>query len=129
MKKIIINENFNKTYTMYTGISKDVYETIWKNKNLKDKLTNVTTDIDFALDYSYDFKTGKYENLVLEISNIPLEAFIAYREDEYGDDDDFNSMNNLTTTQKVSILNTYSLFIVDLYNHKDLIKIDLIDKN
>ena len=47
-----------KKFTMYSGISKESWNKIWKNRNLKDKLTNVTSDISFAYDYSYDFNTG-----------------------------------------------------------------------
>ncbi len=74
----IISESEELTYTMYSGITQEAWEKIWQNKNFIDKETNVTPDIDFALDYSYNFKTGKYEDLVVEISNIPLDAFIAY---------------------------------------------------
>jgi hypothetical protein len=56
---------------MYSGISLSKWEEIWKNKNLKDMPTNVTSNIHFAFDYSYDFKTGNYEDVVVEISNIP----------------------------------------------------------
>ena len=68
------SENF---YTMYTGISRSAWEKIWKTKNILNAETNITSDINFAEDYSYDFKTGLYDNTVCEIGNIPIEAFIA----------------------------------------------------
>ena len=73
-----LNENVednSRKYTMYTGVSREVWENVWKNKNLKDRETNLTTDLGFAMDYSYNFTTGEYEDLVVEIGNIPLDAF------------------------------------------------------
>jgi len=130
LKKLagIIKENTNIQYTMYSGITLEAWENIWKNKNFKDKVTNVTDDIDFALDYSYNFKIGKYEDVVVEISNIPLEAFIAYREDEYNDDEDFNSMEELLDNEKQNIIKSYSLFLVNLYPYKNQITTKLIQK-
>jgi len=124
----IIKENTNIQHTMYSGITLEAWENIWKNKNFKDKVTNVTDDIDFALNYSYNFKTGKYEDVVVEISNIPLEAFIAYREDEYNDDEDFNSMEELLDNEKQNIIKSYSLFLVNLYPYKNQITTKLIQK-
>ena len=74
-----LNENVgvSQTYTMYTGVSREVWDNVWKNKNLKDRETNLTTDLNFAMDYSYNFQTGKYEDLVVEIGNIPIEAFFS----------------------------------------------------
>lgn len=71
-----INENVSnsQTYIMYTGVSREVWDNVWKNKKLKDRETNLTTDLNFAMDYSYNFQTGKYEDLVVEIGNIPIEA-------------------------------------------------------
>jgi len=43
-----LNENVednSRKYTMYTGVSKEVWENVWKNKNLKDRETNLTTDL------------------------------------------------------------------------------------
>lgn len=124
----LLKENSTQTYKMYSGITLEAWENIWKNKNFKDKVTNVTDDIDFALDYSYNFKTGKYEDVVVEISNIPLEAFIAYREDEYNDDEDFNSMEELLDNEKQNIIKSYSLFLVNLYPYKNQITTKLIQK-
>ena len=91
-----------------------------------DKYTNLTTDFDFAMDYSYDFETGIYDDLVVEISNIPIDAFIAYRNKNYADDDDYKDMINLSLDKKISLLNKKSLFIADLYKYKDQISIKLI---
>jgi len=124
----LLKETQTPTYTMYSGISLEAWENIWKNKNFKDKVTNVTSDIDFAFDYSYNFKTGKYEDTVVEISNIPLNAFVAYREDEYNDDEDFNSMEELSDLEKQSIIKSYSLFLVNLYPFKNQIQTKLIQK-
>lgn len=122
-----INEN---GITMYTGISEDKWESIWKDKNLKDRVTNVTSDIYFAAGYSYNYDNGKLSSkrTIVEISNIPIEAFVAYRDDEYGDDDDFESMNNLSNKEKYNIIDSYSLFLVDLFPFKDKIKTRLIIK-
>jgi hypothetical protein len=124
----LLKETQTPTYTMYSGISLEAWENIWKNKNFKDKVTNITSDIDFAFDYSYNFKTGKYEDTVVEISNIPLNAFVAYREDEYNDDEDFNSMEELSDLEKQSIIKSYSLFLVNLYPFKNQIQTKLIQK-
>jgi hypothetical protein len=124
----LLKETQIPTYTMHSGIYLEAWENIWKNKNFKDKVTNVTSDIDFAFDYSYNFKTGKYEDTVVEISNIPLNAFVAYREDEYNDDEDFNSMEELSDLEKQSIIKSYSLFLVNLYPFKNQIQTKLIQK-
>jgi hypothetical protein len=115
----LINIQNMKKFTMYSGISKES----WKNKNLKDKLTNVTSDISFAYDYSYDFNTGSYDDTVIEISNIPINAFISYREDDYEDDDDFINIEKETPENKEYIINNNSLFLVDLFKYKDMIDI------
>jgi len=47
----LFEEYTNTSYSMYSGISIESWNNIWKNKNLKDKLTNVTSDIDFANDW------------------------------------------------------------------------------
>ena len=138
----IIKEDTNNQHTMYSGISYDAWENVWKNKNFKDRETNVTDDKSFAFDYSYDFKTGKYDDIIVEISNIPLDAFIAYRvgnmggddydeeneEETYADDDDFHSMNNMNNEEKKNIINNHSLFLVNLYTYKNQITTKLIQK-
>lgn len=131
------NDNGSDVYTMYTGISLKQWENVWKDKNITDKVTNVTDDKSFAFDYSYDFETGKYDDIIVEISNIPLDAFVAYRvgnesddyydeEETYTDDDDFHSMNDMTDDEKKNIIDNYSLFLVSLYNYKDIISTKLI---
>jgi hypothetical protein len=137
-----LNENITKTYTMYSGISLKQWENIWKNKKLTDRETNVTDDKSFAFDYSYDFETGKYDDVIVEISNIPLDAFVAYRvgnnydeyydedseEESYADDDDFHSMNEMSDEEKIKIIDKYSLFLVSLYKYKNIISTKLIEK-
>lgn len=136
----ILNENSSNTYTMYTGVSLKQWNKIWKDKNLTNSETNVTDDKSFASDYSYDFETGKYDNVIVEISNIPLDAFVAYRigngdeyydeDDEdyetYSDDDDFHTMNNMNDNEKINIIDNYSLFLVSLYEYKDIITTKLL---
>ena len=118
-----------KTYTVYTGLSKSSYNKNWKHKSLiKDRLTNVTFDEDFAVDYSYDFNTGIYDDIVLELSNVPLNAFIAYRKNNYKDDDDFISMINMNSDKKINIIEKYDLFLIDVFYFKDIININLIKK-
>ncbi|MCK9417040.1 hypothetical protein M0Q97_10310 [Candidatus Dojkabacteria bacterium] len=143
IKKIIPKkENMENRYTMYSGISLKAWETIWKDKKLTNRETNVTDNKSFAFDYSYDFNTGTYDDVIVEISNIPLDAFVAYRvyryEDEYSDeedndnyqdDDDFHSMNNMNENEKKNILDTEILFLVNLYAYKDEIKTKLIKRN
>jgi hypothetical protein len=138
--KQFLNENIDNGYTMYTGISLKQWENVWKDKNLTDRETNVTDDKSFAFDYSYDFTTGKYDDVIVEISNIPLDAFVAYRvgnvsddyydedseEETYSDDDDFHSMNGMTDDEKKNIIDNYSLFLVSLYKYKDIISTKLI---
>ncbi len=138
--KNFLNENNTQGYTMYTGISLKQWENIWKDKNLTDRETNVTDDKSFAADYSYDFETGKYDDIIVEISNIPIDAFVAYRvgndtdeyydeeseEETYADDDDFHTMNDMTINEKKNIIDSYSLFLVSLYKYKDIISTKLI---
>ena len=141
--KQFVNENIsNGGYTMYSGISLKAWENIWKNKNLTDRETNVTDDKSFAFDYSYDFETGKYNDVIVEISNIPLDAFVAYRvgntgddyyddesdEETYADDDDFHSMNDMNDIEKKNIIDDYSLFLVSLYTYKDVTSTKLLKR-
>lgn len=127
--KQFVNENneITQTYTMYNGVSRKVWETVWKDKNLKDRETNLTTELDFAMDYSYDFETGNYDDLVVEIGNIPLNAFIGYRSKKYKDDDDFKDMSNLPIDKKKIVLDKYSLFLANLFPYKNQITIKLIE--
>ena len=124
-----LNENVgnSQTYTMYTGVSREVWDNVWKNKNLKDRETNLTTDLNFAMDYSYNFKTGEYEDLVVEIGNIPVEAFFGYRSKNYRNDDDFKSMEKFSTDKKRIVLDKYELFLANLYPFKERITIKLIE--
>jgi hypothetical protein len=137
-----LNENYTQGYVMYIGISLKQWENVWKDKNLVDRETNVTDDKSFAFYYSYDFTTGKYDDIIVEISNIPLDAFIAYRvgnvsddyydedseEETYSDDDDFHSMNDMTDDEKKNIIEKYSLFLVSLYKYKNIISTKLIKR-
>jgi len=127
---------------MYTGISLKQWNNVWKDKNLTDRETNVTDDKSFAFDYSYDFETGKYYDVIVEISNIPLDAFVAYRvgntsddyydeeseEETYADDDDFHTMNEMSNDEKKNIIDNYSLFLVSLYKYKDIISTKLLKR-
>ncbi len=117
------------TLKLYSGITKESWDNIWKDKKLSKKETNATSDLDFAFDYSYSFKTGEYEDLAIEISNIPLEAFVAVREEDYEDNDDFESLNGLSDKDKLKSINSNSLFLLNLEPYKDVIEITLIDKN
>jgi hypothetical protein len=126
-QRMILKENYSQTYTMYGGISLKQWENVWKNKNLTDRLTNVTSDKSFAFDYSYDFETGKYDDVIVEISNIPLDAFVGYRDEEYSDDEDFETMNDLSDDEKKRIIDNYSLFLVSLYDYRDIISTKLIE--
>ena len=138
-----LNENYIQGYTMYTGISLKQWNNVWKDKNLIDRETNVTDDKSFAFDYSYDFETGKYDDVIVEISNIPLDAFVAYRvgntsddyydeeseeEETYADDDDFHTMNGMSNDEKKNIIDNYSLFLVSLYKYKNIISTKLIKR-
>lgn len=125
--KIILNENqVSPFYTMYSGITMQSWEKYWKNKNLLNKWTNVSSDFNFAIDYSYNFNTGEYEDLVMEISNIPLAAFMAYRKKRYKNDDDYHLMSKMEFDKKIYIIDNYELFLVDLYNHKDIVQLKLL---
>jgi hypothetical protein len=127
--KQFVNENSDnsRNYTMYTGVSKEMWENVWKNKNLKDRETNLTTDLNFAMDYSYNFTTGEYEDLVVEIGNIPIEAFFGYRTKNYKNDNDFKSMENFSIDKKRIILGKYDLFLANLYPYKEQLTIKLIE--
>lgn len=122
-----LNESSQPTFTMYSGITGDAWEKIWKDKNFKDKVTNVTNDEDFALDYSYNFKTGEYEDKYVEISNIPLDAFVSVRDRDYGDDDDFEPIADLGDKEKINAIESNDLFLVNLFPYKSQIKTTLID--
>jgi hypothetical protein len=122
-----LNESSQPTFTMYSGITGDAWEKIWKDKNFKDKVTNITSDEDFALDYSYNFKTGKYEDKYVKISNIPLDAFVSVRDRDYEDDDDFESIANLGDEEKINAIKYNDLFLVNLFPYKSQIKTTLID--
>lgn len=122
-----LNESPQPTYTMYSGITGDAWEKIWKDKNFIDKVTNVTNDEDFALDYSYNFKTGEYEDKYVEISNIPLDAFVSVRDRDYGDDDDFEPIADLNNEEKINAIESNDLFLVNLLPYKSQIKTTLID--
>ena len=121
------NENTTNGITMLTGISRDKWGSIWKDKNFVDKLTNVTSDEDFAIDYSYNFKTGEYEDIYVEISNIPISAFVGYRDEDYEDDNDFQSMNDMTDIEKIKIISNNSLFLVDLLPYKNVVSTKLVE--
>ena len=113
--------------TLYTGVSRQAWNNIWSTANLSQKLTNMTTDIDFAFDYSYDFETGKYDDLVVEISNIPISSVVAVRQKDYEDDDDFMSLNGLSFQEKLEATKRHELFMIDLHSSKDRIVIKLIE--
>lgn len=124
-----INENVNNTYTMYSGISLDAWKKIWKNKNFKDIETNVTSEQENAFDFSYDFNTGEYNDIIVEISNIPLDSFIAYRNNKYKDDDDFYSMNKMTIQKKQNIIDKKTMFLINLFLYKNQVTTKLIKLN
>ena len=123
----ILGESNQPTFTMYSGITGDAWKKIWKNKNFIDKVTNVTNDEDFALDYSYNFKTGEYEEKYVEISNIPLDAFVSVRDRDYEDDDDFESLEDLPDDKKITAIKLNDLFLVNLLPFKNQIKTRLIE--
>ena len=122
-----LNEDIKTGITMLTGISSDKWDSIWKDKKFTDRLTNVTSDEDFAIDYSYNFKTGEYEDVYVEISNIPIEAFVSYREEDYADDEDFHSMTDMNNEEKHKIIRDNSLFLVDLFTYKNIISTKLVE--
>lgn len=112
---------------LYSGITLDSWNNVWKNKNLLNKNTNVTKDESFAIDYSYNFNTGTYEDLIIEISNIPLEAFVGYRTKNYKNDEDYKIFKeNISEDKKIEIINKHSLFLLNLEKYKNTIKINLI---
>lgn len=116
-------------FKLYSGITKESWDNIWKDKKLSKKETNATSDLDFAFDYSYSFKTGEYEDLAVEINNIPLEVFVAARDEDYEDNDDFESLNGLSNEDKLKSIDSNSLFLLNLEPYKDVIEVTLIDKN
>lgn len=124
--KIFEDYKIDDKYDMYSGITQEVWDSIWKDKKFKDKETNVTSDLNFASDYSYNFKTGEYEDLVVVIKNIPLEAFVAVRDEDYEDDNDFESIENLSDIEKKKMIDWNSLFLVNLYPYKEVIETELI---
>lgn len=129
LKQLIESISLNESthlYTMYSGITKSAWNDIWKNKKLINKPTNVTSDISFASDYSYNFETGDYEDTIVEIQNIPIDAFIGYRKNNYKNDSDYKSMIKLSIEQRIDILENYELFLVNLYPCKSTIRTKLV---
>ena len=122
----LLSEEINNTYEMYSGITKEMWNKVWKNKNFTNRETNVTSDIDFASDYSYNFKTGKYEDLVVVIKNIPVDAFSAVRFEDYADDDDVESMEGKSDAAKHELIKFNTLFLINLYQYKNQIETELI---
>lgn len=115
--------------SIYSGITKESWDKVWKDKNLLSKETNATSDLDFAFDYSYNFKTGEYENLAIKITNVPLEAFVAVRGDDYEDDNDFETLNGLSDKDKLNLIESSSLFLLDLVPYIKSIEVTLISKS
>lgn len=123
------NEN-NDGYTMYTGITLDAWENIWKDKNIDDRETNVTKNIYDAFEYSYNWDTGEYEDVVVQIENIPLEAFIYARDDDFEDDEDVIYLGDYSDEEKIRLIkNAYDMFLINLNNYKEDIKVSLIKRN
>lgn len=116
------------SYTLYTGVTEKAWLNIWKDKKLTDKLTNVTSDLDFAFDYSYNFENGNYENIAVEISNIPLEAFISYRLEDYEEDNDFHSFTGLSEINIHDIISNETLFLLNLLPFIELIEVKKISR-
>jgi hypothetical protein len=107
--------------TCYTGLyNKLVWENVWKNKKLiKDILTNVSSEYEEATGFSWD------EDLsVVKISNVPIEALSAYRKDTYKDDEDIHPL--LNNIERIAALKKYTLFLLDLYPYKNIIKTELM---
>lgn len=114
--------------TLYTGVSRKAWSNVWREAKLNQKLTNMTSDIDFAYDYSYDFETGQYDDVIVEVSNIPISSVVAVRQEDYEDDDDFMSLLGSSLPEKLEAIKSHKLFIIDLHSSKDKIVIKLIEK-
>ena len=125
MKKILeikskiekINENQN--YTFYSGIDENKWNSIWKNKELIDRETNMTDNYFEALEFSWD-------GTVIEVSNIPTEAIIGVRDEEYLNDEDWINVSMFSNQEKNKYINSSSLFLVNLFSYKNQINVKLV---
>jgi hypothetical protein len=105
--------------TFFTGLyDKSAWTKVWKNKNLKNRLTNVSTSYQTALEFSWDKDFS-----VVEISNVPIEAITGFRKESYSDDEDYTILNNNKERQQA--LNIYDMFLLNLFPYKTTIKTKL----
>lgn len=108
-------------YTFYTGIwNKDQYEKYWKENNIVDQLTNVSTNYDEALLFAGDDK------LVLKIENVPLASIVGFRRSNYKSDDDWVDLSNYSDIAKQVLYDTGGLFLINLFPVKNSIHISLV---
>lgn len=107
--------------TFYTGLwNKEDYNKYWKDLNLSDRLTNVTSDYDTALNFSGD------DLMVICIENVPIEAIIGVRKKSYDGDEDFKDISLFPLNKKMEIINKSQMFLLELLPYKNQIKISLV---
>lgn len=121
IKRIYIEEDKKKLITFYSGISKESFNKYWKNKNLVDTLTNVSTNKWEAEGFSWD-------GTVIEIK-APLSSIIGYRKDNYYNDEDWKDVSKWDDLKKENLLYDYSMFLLNLFPYKDEVKIKLLKEN
>ena len=115
-------------FNVFTGITEKAKKEIWEPKKIINKLTNVTTDYNTALDFSYDFETGKYDDLVAKISDIPIQAFQYYRKKDYQHDGDITYFEDKSLKEKWSIIKNETMFLINIYPYLDIININFIKR-
>jgi hypothetical protein len=111
----------NSNMVFYSGlVNKEIYNKIWKTKNfVKGKLTNVSIDFNEALGFSWD------DSSVVKISNVPLEAIVGVRKDNYTDDEDYTPLSD--NISRIHELKNSSMFVLDLFLYRNIIKTELIE--
>ncbi len=111
-------------YTLYLGTNINDWKNIWKDKKLKNIPTHMTKDPSYAVGHG---------SVIVEIDNIPLEAFIEYFDGNWEKDDaGYISMKNDTNDKKKNIVNSNDIFLLNLYPYKKVINTKLLgiaDKN
>lgn len=105
----------------YIGLwNEDDWEKIFKNKNFKDQLTNVTRNFSEALEFS-----GNHLKVV-KISNVPLSSIIGHRKNKYNNDDDWVDISKYSDVKKENLYNKGGMFLIDLLSVKNEVSLKLV---
>lgn len=106
--------------TFYTGIwNKEQYEKYWEKNNIRDQITNVTTNYEEALLFAGD------DQLVIKLENIPLDSIVGVRKNNYKNDDDWKDVSTYTDVAKQNLYEKGGMFLVNLFPVKNSIIVSL----